>query len=134
MKHLIAIATLLTLLAVGCEDGESVPKATPTPPPSITAERLYQEREDNATRFDVEYKDKWVTVTGTVGEIEGGEIRLVVDEESYRVLGSIFIEYIALEDLPQEVQVSANRGQKFTATCKVGSYILGSMNLEDCRK
>ena len=108
------------------------PTATPVPPPAVTAVELYQEREDNATRFDLNRKGKWVTITGTVGEVDDGDIRLVVDEESYRVLGSIFIEYIALRDLPDEVQASVDKGQKFTATCKVGEYVLGTMRLEDC--
>ena len=108
------------------------PTATPIPAPAVTAVELYQERENNATRFDLNYKDKWVRITGTVGQVEDGDVRLVVDEESYRVLGSIFIEYIALQDLPREVQASAEKGQQFTATCKVGNYILGTMYLEDC--
>lgn len=145
----VLIAAALTLMGseheCGAESDEEPPPAatrapeptpepttTPTPPPSVMAVELYQERENNATRFDLTYKDKWVTVTGTVGEVEDGDIRLVVDEESFRVLGSIFIEYIALQDLPKEVQASADKGQQFTATCKVGNYILGTMYLEDC--
>ena len=61
-----------------------VPEPTTPPPPSITAEKLYAERDANATRFDQTYKGQWVTVTGLVGEIDGGEVRLVTDMESYR--------------------------------------------------
>ena len=108
------------------------PTTTPMPPPSVTAVMLYQERKDNATRFDLTYKGKWVSITGMVGQVEDGDVRLVVDEEAYRLLGGIFIEYIALQDLPVEVQASVDKGQQFTATCKVGNYILGTMILEDC--
>ena len=73
-----------------------------------------------------------MTITGMVGEVEDGDIRLVVDEESYRLLGSIFIEYIALQDLSKEVQAAAEKGQQFTATCIVGNYVLGTMQLKKC--
>ena len=108
-----------------------VPEPTTPPPPSITAEKLYAEREANATRFDQTYKGQWVTVTGLVGEIDGGQVRLVTDMESYRLLDLMF-NYIALKDLQKEVQISVDKGQSITATCKVGNYILGTMFLEDC--
>ena len=117
----------------GNGDDEETTSVPPTPPPAITAERLYQEREDNATRFDDTYKGNWVRVTGIVGEVDGGEVRLVVDMESYEILEGLFLDYVALEDLPRDAQARANKGETFTATCKVGSFILGSMNLEDCR-
>ena len=110
----------------------SRPTATPVPAPSVTAVDLYQERKDNATRFDLQRKDKWVSITGMVGQVEDGDIRLVVDEDAYRLLGSLFIEYIALQDLPDAVQASVDKGQQFTATCKVGNFILGTMFLKDC--
>ncbi len=111
---------------------EPEPTAIPIPAPDVTAVALYQERKDNATRFDLQRKGKRVRITGMVGQVEDGDIRLVVDRESYRVLGSIFIEFIALKDLPAEVQASVDKNQQFTATCKVGEYVLGTMNLEDC--
>ena len=109
------------------------PEPTPTPPPTVSAEGLYQEREANATRYDLKYEGKWVQITGVVGEIEGGEVRLVADMDSYRLLGQLFLNYIALNDLPQEDQARAEKGQEFTAVCKVGEYILGTINLRDCR-
>ena len=132
----VVIMMIIGAIIGGEEDGGSTrqgPDPTPIPPPSITAIQLYEEREANATRFDLNYKGTWVRVTGTVGRIDSGEVHLVVDMESYRVLGEIFLEYIALHDLPKEDQARANRGQDFTATCKVSSYILGTMNLRDCK-
>ncbi len=110
--------------------------AAPTPdlPPSISAERLYQEREANASRYDLNYQGKLITITGLVGEIDGGEVRLVVDLDSYRTLGGLFLEYIALHDLPVEEQARAEKDQEFTATCRVGNYILGTINLRECQK
>ena len=54
--------------------------------------------------------------------------------ESYRVLGWMGLNYIALNDLSREVQASVNKGQEFTATCRVGGYIIGGIQLEDCRR
>ena len=124
------------LLMVACE--ASGPPATstppPTPPPGITAERLYAEREANATRFDLNYKDNWVTITGLVGKVDGGEVRLVVDMDEYQLLGGLFLDYVALKGLSQEEQASADVGREFTAVCEVGNYIMGTMSLEKCRE
>lgn len=112
----------------------SAPQPEPTVLPAlpVTAIGLYQERKDNATRFDLEYKDKRVEITGMVGQVEDGDVRLVVDEEAYRLLDTVFLEYVALQDLPREVQAGAEKGQPFTATCVVGNYVLGAIYLEDC--
>ena len=142
----IAIVVVVGLAVVGsllpqAEDDPEKPSVSepsprepePTPPLTVSAEGLYQEREANATRYDMEYKGKWVQVTGVVGAIEGGEVRLVADMDSYRLLGQVFLNYIALHDVPQEQQARADKGQEFTAVCKVGEYILGTINLRDCR-
>ena len=105
----------------------------PTPPPSITAIELWEEREANATRYDQQRKDTWVRISGLIGQIDGGEIRLVVDEDSFELL-DIAIQTVNLHDLPTSVQVSVNKGERFEATCKVGSFIITSINLRDCRR
>ena len=105
----------------------------PTPPPAVSAVDLYAEREANATRFDMDRKGNWVTVTGLVAGVEDGKIKLVTDLAGFDVMGDVFLEYIALEHLPETVQASVNKGQQFTATCEVGNYILGTMYLKDCR-
>ena len=123
-----ALTFSLGLLLSACAEPE--PESTPV---AIGAEELYQEREDNASRYALNYGGKWVRITGLVGEIEDGEVRLVVDRESYDVLGGLFLEYVALNDLSTEAQASAENGQQFTATCKVGNYIFGTINLDNCR-
>ncbi len=110
------------------------PTATPVPPQRIRAEALYAEREANASRYDMNYMGKLITISGVVGEVDDGEVRLVVDMESYRVLGGIFLKYVALDDLSQQEQASANKGEEFTAICEVGNYVSGRIQLEDCRK
>ena len=103
------------------------PTTTPTPEPeapSLTAHELIAEREANATRFDVERKGKWVRVSGTVDRIENGKVYL---------LGDGFLSDVVLQDLSQETQISLNIGDQFSATCKVGNYILGSIFMEDCQ-
>ena len=149
---LISIMLGLTLLMTACSDAGAtvqpattteapaptampteVPTPTPDLPPFISAEKLYQEREANASRYDLNYQGKQITITGLVGEIDGGEVRLIVDSASYRALGGLFLNYIALHDLPVEEQARAEKEQEFTATCRVGDYVLGTINLRECK-
>ena len=101
----------------------SVPAPTAIPVEEVTATQLIQERDDNAARFDMQRKGKWVTVTGTVDRIDNGNIYLD---------GGTFLSDVSLDDLPRDVQASVDKGSEFTATCKVGNYILGTMNMERC--
>ena len=39
---------------------------------------------------------------------------------------------VDLRDLSQEEQISLDRGDQVSAVCKVGDYILGTINMEDC--
>ena len=129
-------------LAAGLPGPTPRPTSTPTPqptprpttwPPLITAERLYAEQEANGTRFDQEYQGQWVTITGLVGEVEGEEVRLVVDREIYRSWGEKLLgKYIALKDLTVEELVQTEKGWEFKATCKVGNYVRRIRHLVEC--
>ncbi len=129
----IAIVVVVGLVVVGSllPEAEDAPASEPTPPepatppPVISAIDLYQEREANATRYDLNYKGKWVQITGVVGAIEGGEVRLVA--------GGSFLSNVYLHDLSPQEQARADKWQEFTALCRVGNYILGTINLRDCR-
>lgn len=141
----VGLLLLLVIVAGNSNEEETSPtsstpesdarsaSAHPTPAPSITASELYAEREANATRFDQQRKGTWVRVSGLIGEIDDGRVQLVVDEESFNLIG-ITIQTVDLHDLPTSVQASVNKGERFTATCKVGDYILGSMQLRDCKQ
>ena len=118
---LVVVGIVIGLLTSG---GEDQPDQPPASAPSVTAQQLLAEREANATRFDAERKGKWVRVSGTVDRIDNGKVYL---------LGDGFLETAALEDLSQETQVSLNVGDQFSATCKVGDYIIGSIFMEDCQ-
>ena len=115
------------------EAGSRSASHPPTSAPSITASELYAEREANATRFDQQRKGTWMRVSGLIGEIDGGEIRLVVDEDSFNLLG-IALETVNLHDLPTSVRASLNKGERFIATCKDGDFFITSMQLKDCEQ
>ena len=121
----IAVLGIVLMLAGLLACGESAPPPTPTPVPRVTPDQLFRERDENASRFDLKYKDKWVTITGTVTKIDGGEVHLGVDG---------WFTTLALHDMTPQEQASADKGQSFTATCKVGSFIIVQMNLRDCKK
>ena len=131
--RIMALCTLLLILAA-CESTPAEPTVPPTPPPAVSAVDLYAEREANATRFDMDRKGNWITVSGMVAGVEDGKIKLVTDLAGFNVMGDVFLEYIALEGLTETAQASVNKGQQFTATCEVGNYILGTMYLKDCRE
>ena len=97
---------------------------TATPPPQMSAQALLAEREANATRFDATFKGKWVIVSGQIEKIDGGKVYL---------RGDGFLSDVALEDLSVDKQIPLNVGEEFSATCKVGDYILGTIFLNSCQ-
>ena len=105
-------------------DGEDQPDQPPASAPSVTAQQLIAEREANATRFDAERKGKWVRVSGRIERIDDGNVYL---------RGDGFLSNVVLEDLSEETQITLNTGQDFSAACKVGNYILGSIFMDDCQ-
>ena len=109
---------------------ESPPTATPlptftaTPVPRLTTQALLRERETNAVRFDAQRKDKWIEIVGVIESIESGDVHL---------RGNGFLSSVVLKNLSTEELIPLDRGDRFTATCKVGSFVPGSMFLRDCR-
>ena len=89
----------------------------------MSAQALLAEREANATRFDDTFKGKWVTVSGQIEKIDGGKVYL---------RGDGFLSDVVLEDLSADKQIPLNVGEEFSATCKVGNYILGTIFLNSC--
>ena len=90
----------------------------------MSAQALLAEREANATRFDATFKGKWVTVSGQIEKIDGGKVYL---------RGDGFLSDVVLEDLSADKQIPLNVGEEFSATCKVGNYILGTIFLNSCQ-
>ena len=138
--ELLFIIGIAMFALIGCEATPAPPTATPTPAPAITAAQLYQELENNTTRFDLQYKGKWVRITGIVWEVDDGAVKLLTGPNTNFIdLG----HFIQLNDLPREDQAKADKGEPFTATCKVGNYdredlgniiviVLRTLNLDDC--
>ena len=131
---------VVTLTEEPEESAQPTAQAEPTPEPTprpvrISAEELWRERENNATRFDDTYKGKWVVVYGEVAEVDDGDVRLTVDSDSLGMdlsefgidtsdidLGLPLMAYIAMQDLPREQQAAPNAGDQFEATCKVEDF------------
>ncbi len=132
------VIALIGAIMSAISDRNSITETEGMPAPTVervltvNAIDLYEAREQNATRYDLRYKGKRVRINGIVGDIDGGQIRLVVDVDSFRLLGTIFLESVDLHDLPVRDQVEANKGERFEAVCTVGNYVLGSINLVDC--
>ena len=125
----VVLVVLIGILAAifGGDSGSNEsagPTAPATPPPQMSAQALLAEREANATRFDATFKGKWVTVSGQIEKIDGGKVYL---------RGDGFLSDVALEDLSADKQIPLNVGEEFSATCKVGNYILGTIFLNSCQ-
>ena len=133
MKRLVIGAIVLIvvlMLAVGIfSDGEPEPDEPPIP---ITARELYREREMNATRYDQNYKGKWVRISGIVSSVDGGAVKLAADESSFFSIG-MSVKEVWLNDLSTGAQASVSAGDRVAATCKVGDFIILSIMLNDCR-
>lgn len=121
---LVVLGVIVAVANSGSDSGPSQSDSPPEPIAVLTATELYAEREANATRFDDQYKDQWVQVSGTVTLIDNNKVTLST---------GMLLEEVVLNDLPRDAQASANRGQRFEAVCRVGNFILFTMNMEDCR-
>ena len=92
---------------------------------------LYDEREANATRYDVTYKGKMVSVSGEVVKIDDGDVTLGVDTTGFGIdrMGLVGVD---LTDLTTEEQITLNKGDMVSAVCKVGDFIITKIRLRDC--
>ena len=122
----IVLVVLIGILAaiLGGESGSKESAGPPPSPPKLSAQQLLAEREANATRFDATRKGKWITVSGQIENIDGGNVYL---------RGDGFLSNVALKDIPKEEQVPLNVGQEYSAACKVGNYILGTIFMNSCQ-
>lgn len=100
------------------------PRPTSTPFPAVTPGELHAERDANASRFDAKYKGRWVKITGTVVKIDGGYLHLGHLENQFQ-------DRVALAGLSQQVLIDSDKGDKITAVCKVGDYLI-IMYLNSC--
>ena len=115
---IVLLTSLVLVVAVGCGGSEDVEFVG-----SYNAFELFQEREKNASRFDLEIKGKRVNVGGTVERVDNGKI--------YLVAGGLF-ETVALDELSQEEQAKWEPGDKVEYACVVGDYVIGTINMADC--
>ena len=140
---LIVVVIVISAVASDREQGIA-PTQSQAPSPSqaveakeeervetVTAQALYDAREENATRFDDRYKGKRVRVRGQIVKIDDGRVTLGVDATGFGI-DEMGLFGVDLNDLPREVQVDVNKGQQFTAVCKVGNYTIGTIHMEDC--
>ena len=139
---LVVIIVILMIVASQGDDNELEQVAIVA---NVTVGQLFAEREENATRFDDTYMDKYVHISGTVLKVDQSTVYLVDADELRREslllqslgLGSTGLEDLldkaALADLPRDVQASVNREDTFSAVCKVGNFGFTSMNFSDCR-
>lgn len=98
---------------------------------TLTAQALYDAREENATRFDDRYLGKRIRIRGQVVKIDNDRVTLGVDATGFGIDDSGLFG-VDLNGLPRDVQAGLNRGQRFTAVCEVGNFIIGTIMMEDC--
>ena len=125
---LMTIGVFGCLILAACE-AEGPPLPTPTPVLQVEVPHLWDVRELNATKFDENFRGRWIHVSGTVREIEGGEVRLYAENPGWI---DWFTKMIVLHDLPRQHQATAVKEQHFSATCKVGNKFWNRINLREC--
>ena len=108
---------LLLVTAIGCGQGEVEDLGDP-----YTASQLVHAREENASRFDLEWKGSRINITGVVDSVDDGVIYLAVDN---------FLGSVALEGLSQEEQAKWIPGDQVEYACEVGDHEFGTISM-DC--
>ena len=119
MKLVVVLLTgMILAIAIGC--GETAPVDLGEP---YAAVHLIQAREENASRFDLDWKGNRINVTGVVDRVDDGKIYLVAGD---------FLETVALDGLSQEEQAKWNLGDEIEYACDVGDYVFGTILMNDC--
>ena len=98
---------------------------------TTSAVSLYEEHQDNASRFNEKYEGKRVELFGMVGKIDDENVRLIVDEDSFATRGRVYPS-LDLEDLPLDVRSKLEIGDRFEAVCAVGKNFIGDLRLHHC--
>ena len=119
MKLVIALLTCLTFgVVIGCGEEAAVDLGDP-----YAAVHLVQAREENASRFDLEWKGNRINVAGVVDRVDDGKVYLVAGD---------FMDSVALDGLSQEEQAKWNPGDEVEYACDVGDYVFGTISMNDC--
>ena len=123
---IIPIGAILLIGGVERTEPQQTIQNTPRPArnlQNISATKLYEERENNATRFDHTYKNKRININGSIERIDNDTV----------YLDTGYFDGVALRGFPTRRLLDLNSGNNIRAECTVGNYILGRILLNDCR-
>ena len=111
------LAGVLLVTAIGC--GEEAVEDLGEP---YTASQVVQAWQENASRFDLQWKGSRINITGVVDSVADGVIYLAVDG---------FPGGVTLKGLSQEEQARWIVGDEVEYACEIGGYELGTIPM-DC--
>ena len=119
----LLLVSLMLLTALACSGTPPKPDDIPT----STVENLHRIREDNATRFDDEWKGKWVEISGDIIDFEGNKPIL------HTGMGpGLLRDGSRMYGLEREDVIKYSKYDSITAHCTVGNYVLGSIQFNNC--
>ena len=123
MKLVVVLLTgMILAIAIGC--GETAPVDLGEP---YAAVHLIQAREENASRFDLEWKGNRINVTGVVDRVDDGKIYLVAE-------GTFLTLWHWMDSVKKSRQVGTQlrRRDEVEYACEVGDYVFGTVLMNDC--
>lgn len=137
-KKIGGVLLVLIILGIIFGDGEgdstasssNLASASKAPDFNVSCSSISKEVDANEARASAKYSDKVIKISGRVQSVSedmwGDNVVNLSDGEEYSFNSCI------LNDVPQNIAISLDKGQSVTFTCDDFMEVIGSTSLSNC--
>tara|TARA_Y100000389_G_C17134031_1_gene351656 strand:- start:58 stop:480 length:423 start_codon:yes stop_codon:yes gene_type:complete len=136
LKKIGVVLLVLIVIGIVFGDGEgsstssSSNLASTEPDFDVSCASISKEVDANEARASAKYSDKVIKISGRVDSIDedvwGNNVVNLTDGQEYSFNNCM------LNDVPQDIAISLDKGQSVSFTCNDFSEVLGSTSLSNC--
>ena len=136
LKKIGGVLLVLIVIGIVFGDGEgsstssSSNLASTEPDFDVSCASISKEVDANEARASAKYSDKVIKISGRVDSIDedvwGNNVVNLTDGQEYSFNNCM------LNDVPQDIAISLDKGQSVSFTCNDFSEVLGSTSLSNC--
>tara|TARA_B110000003_G_scaffold251335_1_gene265036 strand:- start:82 stop:507 length:426 start_codon:yes stop_codon:yes gene_type:complete len=136
LKKIGGVLLVLIVIGIVFGDGEgsstssSSNLASTEPDFDVSCASISKEVEANEARASAKYSDKVIKISGRVDSIDedmwGDNVVNLTDGQEYSFTNCM------LNDVPQDIAISLDKGQSVSFTCNDFMEVIGSTSLSNC--